>query len=296
MKKKSKLQKNKVENEVSVFQTQGTLTEGGNTFPTAVTTTKKDVVVTKEVVTVTKNGVKTTTTTEPPLNKVTVQTFGADGITVVKTEVVETQVEGAKTTVTTKVDNEVTKVETKETDKPTVTLVKADEVQAAFKEFTQELLDHTPTLFFEQSDSLYVTNKFGEMSGVTNLDKNKLATQLATVSKFQDAVNTLGATFDKATVKEKLIQLLKNNDVNSDVLGILNDFVNLDQFLTVVCESKADLFVQQTDKEAFVAKLKETLEKEAHFTKKLDDEVKEVALLHFFRQLLSLKLFFKTKN
>ncbi|MFU7562755.1 hypothetical protein ACMBCQ_02525 [Candidatus Phytoplasma citri] len=114
------------------------------------------------------------------------------------------------------------------------------------------------------------------MSGVTNLDKNKLSTQLATVSKFQDAVNTLGATFDKATVKEKLIQLLKNNDVNSDVLGILNDFVNLDQFLTVVCESKADLFLQQTDKEAVVAKLKETLEKEAHFTKKLDDEVKEV--------------------
>jgi hypothetical protein len=51
----------------------------------------------------------------------------------------------------------------------------------------------------------------------------------------------------------------------------------LDQFLTVVCENKADLFVQQTetDKEAVVAKLKETLEKEAHFTKKLDDEVKE---------------------
>ncbi|MGL9687326.1 MAG: hypothetical protein ACQBVK_00770 [Candidatus Phytoplasma sp. TWB_XP] len=59
------------------------------------------------------------------------------------------------------------------------------------------------------------------MSEVTNLDK-KLATQLATVSKFQDAVNTLGTTFDKATVKEKLTQLLKQNNVNLDVLDILN--------------------------------------------------------------------------
>ncbi|MGL9687325.1 MAG: hypothetical protein ACQBVK_00765 [Candidatus Phytoplasma sp. TWB_XP] len=82
--------KETVENKVSVYQTQGTLIEGDNTFPTAVTTTKKDGVVTKEVVTLTKNGVKTTTTNEPLLNKVTVQTFGADGTTVVKTEVTDT--------------------------------------------------------------------------------------------------------------------------------------------------------------------------------------------------------------
>ncbi|WP_024563523.1 hypothetical protein [Candidatus Phytoplasma tritici] len=124
-------------------------------------------------------------------------------------------------------------------------------VKAAFKELTQELLEKKVGKKFNTADKDFVLSQF------LAKDKTALTNQLELIPSFKTAVDELDATVTKEEVKQKLNEVLEQNAVQTTVETFLDSLFD-ETFYQNLFNAKADLFVQDTDKEAIVQKFQQT--------------------------------------